>query len=570
MAASGQREYVAIAKPVMLENNQMSLAFERRLLEGSCMSRSRVSCTLITGFLGSGKTTLVRHILRNRGDLRIAVLVNEYSEVDIDGVIVHNAHSHASLGLPSAELASGCACCTKQNDMKQAVKDLMVGGHDFDHLIIETSGVADPGPLALMLEELNVQLHLIVTVVDAENLLNVLDNPIARRQLSFAEIVLINKCDLASLGTISDVEDKVEAEIGNVRVVRCRFAQVPLPLVVDVIEAVSPAPSSMSNDDAGVMSHEKVITQTTLRRAADNQSKTDADSDGTRKVPGSHSDKDGKEDAKAERRRKLANANRDIHIHEELGFTSLVFKSDEPILLSAFQDFVRNGVLKTHGLLRAKGVLWFQEDRNNRYVFQYSGKKRAETVCDSVWESPPSVKVVFIGRDSDALKALRSSLSQAVSPPSRDDAADVGVGKAKQFAAMVAADQRFQLLSSGGALGADNIEGTQGGSELLHKLAPSLVRFGMVGYPLKSITEAVLNTDLMCTVNASGALFLTAATPPHCGHFLQLAFGATSESDEAAQDPSVCWKIISDIASRVLIRAHRDVCPCRCDYTRSA
>ncbi|MCO5578396.1 hypothetical protein L7F22_032237 [Adiantum nelumboides] len=97
---------VMVGRPA--ESNQMSLAHERQVFERRSNGEGRrVSCTLITGFLGSGKTTLVRHILRHRSDLRIAVLVNDYADLDIDSLLLDTPSVNAAFGLPSVSLVNG-------------------------------------------------------------------------------------------------------------------------------------------------------------------------------------------------------------------------------------------------------------------------------------------------------------------------------------------------------------------------------------------------------------------------------------------------------------------------------
>lgn len=177
----------------LCESNQMSLALERRLFASLPAGRA-IPCTLVTGFLGSGKTTLVRHILASKGDLRIAVLVNEFGQADIDGALVNTTQTSASLGIaPPRALSHGCACCDISEEFRAAVRGVLESPDKFDYLVVETSGLSDPQPMARALEELGVRLDMVVAVVDAEALCGMLENEVARRQLAAADLVLINK-----------------------------------------------------------------------------------------------------------------------------------------------------------------------------------------------------------------------------------------------------------------------------------------------------------------------------------------------------------------------------------------
>ncbi|CAI5939760.1 unnamed protein product [Closterium sp. NIES-64] len=241
-----------------LEGNEMSLSFESRVLDASGVSgRHQVSCTLVTGFLGCGKTTLLQltiyfpppyrplfppyqHVLREKGDLRVAVLVNEFSPVDVDSLLLQSQRANVAVGAPPGhgDLAGGecvkekvwarggrkewvgCACCHVSDGLKKAVRAAVGGAMSAcDYLILETSGLADPQPLAAQLMEAGsallflqtsgladpqpiaaqlmeagVRLDRVVAVVEAETLPNLLEQqPIARRQLAAADLVLLNK-----------------------------------------------------------------------------------------------------------------------------------------------------------------------------------------------------------------------------------------------------------------------------------------------------------------------------------------------------------------------------------------
>ena len=156
----------------------------------------KIPTTVLTGFLGSGKTTLLNQILLGKAGQKIAVIVNEFGELGIDGQLVVGAEEEI------LELNNGCICCTVRGDLTRAVENLLARRTEIDRIVIETTGLADPAPViqSFILDEIlrsNTELDAVVTIVDAHHIGEQLGNEQAREQIAFADVIIVNKIDLA-------------------------------------------------------------------------------------------------------------------------------------------------------------------------------------------------------------------------------------------------------------------------------------------------------------------------------------------------------------------------------------
>ncbi|MEM7062815.1 MAG: GTP-binding protein [Cyanobacteria bacterium P01_B01_bin.77] len=170
----------------------------------------KIPVTVLTGYLGAGKTTLLNRILTEEHGQRIAVIVNEFGEVGIDHQLVIDADEEIF------EMNNGCICCTVRGDLIRIVGDLIARGDRFDHLVIETTGLADPAPViqSFFMDEVMARqtiLDAVVTVVDAKHIGRHWESDEAQEQIAFADVVLLNKADLVTSDELAVLEQKVRA-----------------------------------------------------------------------------------------------------------------------------------------------------------------------------------------------------------------------------------------------------------------------------------------------------------------------------------------------------------------------
>jgi G3E family GTPase len=190
--------------------------------------------TVLTGFLGSGKTTLLNRILTEHHGKRIAVVENEFGEVGIDNALVVNADEEIF------EMNNGCICCTVRGDLIRILGNLMKRKDRFDYVLIETTGLADPAPVAQTFfvdDEMKEKLRLdgIVTLVDAKHVsLHVDKSRECQEQIAFADVMLINKTDLVSEEELDRIEAKVHAMNSVAKVYRTHNAAPPMERILDV------------------------------------------------------------------------------------------------------------------------------------------------------------------------------------------------------------------------------------------------------------------------------------------------------------------------------------------------
>ena len=322
--------------------------------------------TIVTGFLGSGKTTLLNHILSNQSGIRTAVLVNEFGEIGIDSELIVSSEEDM------VELNNGCMCCTVRDDIVDIVFRLMEKTCDsdkpIDYLVVETTGLADPLPIALTflspeLRDLT-RLDSIVTMVDASNFApDLFEDGVADNQIANGDVVILNKTDLVEDAEIERLEKRIKTINNDALILKAKEGEVPLELLLDT----SLFESSLLSSENGHHEHKH----------------HEHEHHGH-----SHS-----------------------HIEEE-GFSSVSFASASPMSLDRFENFLNN---LPSGVFRGKGILWFTESPY-RHIFHLCGTRFS--VDNEPWpeDRARQNQLVLIGQDlkpGNMLKQLEHCVERA-------------------------------------------------------------------------------------------------------------------------------------------------------------
>jgi G3E family GTPase len=326
----------------------------------------KIPVTVLTGYLGAGKTTLLNRILSEPHGKKFAVIVNEFGEIGIDNELVVNADEEVF------EMNNGCICCTVRGDLVRIIDGLMRRKGKFDAIIVETTGLADPAPVAqtFFMDE-NVgsktKLDAVVTVADAKWLKDRLkDAPEAKNQIAFADVILLNKTDLVTKAELEEIEARIRGINPYARLHRTERAKIDIAEVLgrnafDLDRILDIEPAFLEKDEHDHDHHHDH----------------------------SHGDH-GAHDHHHHGGLK--------HYHDE-DMQSVSIKTDKPLNPDKFFPWVQD-LVATEGkdILRCKGILSFKDDPE-RFVFQgvhmiLDGDHQRKWRDDEVRDS----RLVFIGR----------------------------------------------------------------------------------------------------------------------------------------------------------------------------
>jgi len=318
-------------------------------------SSAPIPASILTGFLGAGKTTLLNFILQQQHGYKFGIIVNEVGEIGIDGQLVENQKEEI------VQMNNGCVCCTVRKDLVKGIQQLLKRG-GFDYLLVETTGIADPGPVAqtfLNIPQLQqlVRLDSIITVVDAEQIhKQMAETETAREQIAMADFVLLNKTDLATPERLDALEKEIRELNPHTQIFRTNQSQVNLKELLDM--------------NAFDVDHKLGVDPKFLDEL-----------------------KEGRH-------------------HDDI--TSHAFQFDKPFEVERLESFIQR--LSDHEkVFRSKGIVWIAQ--NPRRAVFHGVNNRFTLFWDRLWNKEETRKsqLVFIGKNLDKKKIedeLRACLAK--------------------------------------------------------------------------------------------------------------------------------------------------------------
>ena len=334
------------------------------------MSKSLTPITLLCGYLGAGKTTLMNKVLTNQKGYKVAVIVNDIGEINVDeSLIAKGANITDTSSIVG--LQNGCICCTLKSDLVQQIENL-IAQKRFDYILIEASGVCEPMPIAQAIEQIrNGRLDNVVSVVDAKRLVDEFSGgdtllkkdmdeedieSLLVQQIEFCSTLIINKKDLVTADEMKKVHAVVKALQPHVKVIEASHGDVAVEDILNTerfdFETVF--------ESAAWVSH---------LEHADEEDDDDDEHDHDHEEHGHHHEHDHDEHEHEHHHHE--------HIHEgddedEYGIGNFVYYRRRPFNRDKLEEFAGRW---PRNIIRCKGVLWFSDEENMAYVFETSGRQ---------------------------------------------------------------------------------------------------------------------------------------------------------------------------------------------------
>lgn len=364
---------------------------------------------LLTGFLGSGKTTLVNKILFNRKGIKFAVIVNDIGEINIDAELIQRGGVVTQQEESLVALENGCICCSLKMDLVEQVNGLLSSGR-FDYIVIEASGICEPAPIALTVEQMtDARMDCIVSIVDALRLKSEFNcgetlDSLLIEQIEFCNMVLLNKASEVSREELGRIRHIIHHLQPKAEIIECDYCEIELDSILNT----------------GLFEFDKVATSAAWIQAIEG-------------------DEDEHEHEHEHEHHHHDHSHCDhehghcVHDHvAEYGISTFVYYRRPALDLNKFDHFVARKW--PQGIIRAKGICYFSDDIDKCYIFEQAGPQKTikdaglwyatmprEELAEMMLKDPKlardwdpaygdrMVKIVFIGRDMDT-EALSQSL----------------------------------------------------------------------------------------------------------------------------------------------------------------